>query len=83
MNLENMQNRMFYLTSRNAKTVRLYDFRFQNYGSNSGFNVFGDLDLDLWPMFYFSHALGMVYWNLHAQFHKTHTHTEGHSNGGL
>ena len=47
MNLENMPNRMFYLTSRNAKTVRLYDFRFQNYGSNSGFNVFGDLDLDL------------------------------------
>ena len=24
-----------------------------SYGSNSGFRVFGDLDLDLWPMFYF------------------------------
>ena len=25
----------------------------KSYGSNSGFRVFGDLDLDLWPMFYF------------------------------
>ena len=31
---------------------RLYDFRFKSYGSNSGFRVFGDLYLDLWPMFY-------------------------------
>ena len=56
---------MFYLTSRDAKTVRRtswglgtsdryfdkehfetnYDFRFKSYGSNSGFRVFGDLDL--------------------------------------
>ena len=33
-------------------TRSLYDFRFKSYGSNSGFRVFGDLDLDLWPMFY-------------------------------
>ena len=32
-------------------TRSLYDFRFKSYGSNSGFRVFGDLDL--WPMFYF------------------------------
>ena len=25
----------------------------KSYGSNSGFRVFGDIDLDLWPMFYF------------------------------
>ena len=29
----------------------LYDFRFKSYGWNSGFRVFGDLDL--WPLFYF------------------------------
>ena len=34
-------------------TKSLYDFRLKSYGSNSGFHVFGDLDLDLWPMFYF------------------------------
>ena len=28
-------------------TRSLYDFRFRSYGSNSGFRVFGDLDLDL------------------------------------
>ena len=28
-------------------TRSLYDFRFISYGSNSGFRVFGDLDLDL------------------------------------
>ena len=28
-------------------TRNLYDFRFNSYGSNSGFRVFGDLDLDL------------------------------------
>ena len=28
-------------------TRSLYDFRFKSYGSNSGFGVFGDLDLDL------------------------------------
>ena len=26
---------------------------FKSYGSNSGFHVFGDLDLELWPMFCF------------------------------
>ena len=51
-------------------TRSLYDFRFKSYGSNSGFRVFGDLDLDLWPMFYcLSHALRMMYWNIHAKFH--------------
>ena len=34
-------------------TRSLYDFRFKSYGSNGSFRVFGDLDLDLWPMFYF------------------------------
>ena len=34
-------------------TRSLYDFRCKSYGSNSGFRVFSDLDLDLWPMFYF------------------------------
>ena len=53
-------NISFYLTSCDAKTLRLigiltrnilkptrslYDFRFKSYGSNSGFCVFGDLDL--------------------------------------
>ena len=50
---------VFYLTPRDAKTLgiltrnilkltrSLYDFRFKSYGSNSGFRVFGDLDLDL------------------------------------
>ena len=28
-------------------TRSLYDFRFRSCGSNSGFRVFGDLDLDL------------------------------------
>ena len=34
-------------------TRSLYDFRFRSYGSNSGFRIFGDLDLDLWHMFFF------------------------------
>ena len=34
-------------------TRSLYDFQFKSYGSNSCFRVFSDLDLDLWPMFYF------------------------------
>ena len=49
---------VFYLTSRDATTLRhaswglkltrsFYDFQFKSYGSNSGFRVFGDLDLDL------------------------------------
>ena len=42
------------ILTRNIKpTKSLYDFRFKSYGSNSGFRVFSDLDLDLWPMFYF------------------------------
>ena len=37
------------LTGNNLKPTRsLYDFRFKSYGSNSGFRVFGDLDLDLY-----------------------------------
>ena len=49
-------------------TRSLYDFRFRSYGSNSGFRVFGDLDL--WHMFFFlSHALRMMYWNIYAKFH--------------
>ena len=51
-------------------TRSLYDFPFKSYGSNSGFRVFGDLDLDLWPIFYcLTHALRMMYWNIHAKFH--------------
>ena len=51
--------------------------RFKSYGSNSGFRVFGDLDL--WPMFYFflSHALRMVYWNIQAKFHKNPSSMNG------
>ena len=30
----------------------LYDFRFKRYGSNSGFRVFGDLDLDRCSIFF-------------------------------
>ena len=72
------------------QTRSLYDFRFKSYGSNSGFRVFGDLDL--WPMFYcLSHALRIMYWNIHAKFHwnpssntrwyalDTHTHTHTHT----
>ena len=33
----------------NQKSLRIPE----SYGSNSGFRVFGDIDLDLWPMFYF------------------------------
>ena len=52
-------------------TRSVYVFRFKCYGSNSGFHVFGSLDLDLWPMLYFlSHALGMMYWNPHANLHR-------------
>ena len=38
---------LIYLTSRDAKNItrNLYDFRFKDYGSNSGFCVFVDLDL--------------------------------------
>ena len=72
-------------------TRSLYDFRFRSYGSNSGFRVFGDLDLDLWHMFFFlSHALRIMYWNIHAKFIRirsvilgdmpwTHTHTHTHT----
>ena len=36
------------LTRNILKTTRsLYDFQFKSYGSNSGFRVFSDLDLDL------------------------------------
>ena len=36
------------LTRNTLKPTRnLYDFRFKSYGSNSGFRVFGDLNLDL------------------------------------
>ena len=62
-----------YVGTRNIlkPTRSLYDFQSKSYGSNSGFRVFGDRDLDLWPMFYFlSHALCMMYWNIHAMFHK-------------
>ena len=37
-------------------TRSLYDFRFRSYGSNSGFRVFDDLDLDLWHMVFFCHT---------------------------
>ena len=56
----------------------LYDFRFKSYGSNSDFRIFGDLDLDLWPMFYFlSHALHLMYWNIHAKFYKNPSSING------
>ena len=37
-------------------TRSLYDFRFRSYGSNSGFRVFGDLDLDLDICSFFCHT---------------------------
>ena len=37
-------------------TRSLYDFRFKSYGSNSGFRVFGDLDLDLCSIFCLTHC---------------------------
>ena len=55
-------------------SIRTYGYK--SYGSNSGFHVFGDLDLDLWPMCYFvvihtGHGvLETSHWNLHAKFHK-------------
>ena len=61
-----------------------------------GFHVVGDLDLNLWPMFYLlSHALGMKCWNLHAKFHKnpssingwyaadTHARAHAHTEGKI
>ena len=53
--LENMQiSRLIGILTTNILTTNilkstrsLYDFRFKSYGSNSGFRVFGDLDLDL------------------------------------
>ena len=35
--------------------------RLKRYSSISGFNVFDDFDLDLWPMFFLSHKVGMKY----------------------
>ena len=60
----------------------LYDFRFKSYGSNSGFNVFGDLDH--LPIFYLlSHKAGMKYWSLIAKFHKNPSSiNEGPKGGG-
>ena len=59
-------------------TRNLYAFRFKCYCSNSGFRVFGDLDRDLWPVFYFlSHALRIIYWNIYAQFHKNPSSMNG------
>ena len=53
-----------------------YDFRFKFYGSDSGFHVFGDIDLG--PMFYlFSHEVGMKYWSLHAKFHRNPSSING------
>ena len=48
----------------NQKSVRL---RFTSFGSNRGFNVFRDLDLDLCYMLY---KVDMKYWSFHAKFHK-------------
>ena len=60
-------------------------------------NVFGDLDLDRWPIFNFlSHKVCMKYWSLLAKFHKNpssingwyscghthkHTNTQTHTEG--
>ena len=83
---ENMQKSCFiwrhvtqkrYVMRHGKLTRSLYDFRFKSYGSNSGFRVFGDLDL--WPMLYFvlSHALRMMYWNIQAKFHKNPSSMNG------
>ena len=44
---------VFYLTSRDAKTVRCtsWEQKFKSYDSNSGFHDFGDIDLDLCSSF--------------------------------
>ena len=94
---------MFHFMSKDAKTLLicisirnilqlttcLYD-----YGSNSGFHVFGDRDRDPWPIFYLliSQKVGMMYWSLHAKFHNLEsvqlqsviwprTHTNTHTQG--
>ena len=59
-------------------TRSLYDFRFKSCGSNSGFNVFDDLDLEFWQMFYWlSHKVGMKYWNILTKFHTNPSRING------
>ena len=87
-NLENMQRSMFYLTSRDAKTVRrtswrlgdifqptrsLYDFRFKKYGSNS--NVFDYLDLCSIGCHTSRHEV-LESGNIHTN-HNNHIHKNG------
>ena len=62
----------------------LYDFRLKVYTTSGSkvmaqIVVFGDIDLDLWPMFYFfwSHALRMMYWNIQAKFNKNPSRLNG------
>ena len=43
---------MYFHCEHFATITYLHDFQFKSYGSNSGFNVFDDLDLDIWHMFY-------------------------------
>ena len=65
-NLENMQKS--HVTVRRTSDMYFdqehFETKFKSNGSNSGFNVFDDLDL--WPMSYcLSHKVGMKYWHLH------------------
>ena len=59
----------------NQKSIRL---PVQKLWLKLGVSWFWDIDLDIWPMFYFvSHALGMKYWHLHAKFHKNRSSING------
>ena len=95
--------RIGILTRNILKPTRsLYGFRCKSDGSNNGFRVFGDIDLDLWPwpwpltyVLFLSHALRMMYWNIHAKFNlnpscntrwyaadthaRTHAHAHAHA----
>ena len=59
-------------------TRSIYDLRFQSYGSNSSYHVFWwPWPWPFWPMFYLSHALGIMHWNLHAKFHMNPSSING------
>ena len=57
-------------------TRSLSDFRFKSYGSNSVFVFSVTLTLDL-CFIYLSHSLRMMYWNIHAKFHKNPSRMNG------
>ena len=73
LTLPEQQRPWMEITGRQIPEVSttLYDFRFKRYGSNSGFNVFDDIDLDIWHMLYWlSQKVGTGYYNNLAKFSK-------------